>query len=72
VISSSHRRRTVDERNSGASPEPIELTSSELDMVIGGRAMAFVKESVNARVSGGNDYTIGVISLALVTAAIAS
>ena len=38
--------------------EPVELTDSQLDMIAGGQATAFVKQRNRARVSIGNDDTV--------------
>ncbi len=37
---------------------PVELTTSELDIVAGGRATAFVKQSNSARVAIGNGNSV--------------
>ena len=47
----------MDELQSGALPEPVELTNSELDIVAGG-AVGFVKQSNRAFVAIGNDNSI--------------
>jgi hypothetical protein len=47
--------RTLSEQNSGTLPEPVELTRSELEIVAGGKPIAFVKQPNKAYVSMGND-----------------
>jgi hypothetical protein len=48
----------MNELQSGTVPEPVELATTELDIVAGGRAVAFVKQPNKARVSIGNNDTI--------------
>jgi hypothetical protein len=46
------------EPKSGALPEPVGLTDSQLDVVAGGQATGFVKQRNKARVSIGNNASI--------------
>ena len=48
----------MSELKSATLPEPVELTDIQLDMVAGGQALGFVKQSNKARVSIGNDDTV--------------
>ncbi len=45
------------ELKSGALPEPVELSDSQLDIVAGGQATAFVKQRNRAHVAIGNGNT---------------
>jgi hypothetical protein len=48
----------MSELRSGICPEPVELNTSELDLVAGGQATAFVKQRNKAHISIGNNDSV--------------
>jgi hypothetical protein len=61
----------LQELKSGILPEPVELTTRELEIVAGGKSIAFVKQTTEARANSGKYATV-VMALASVTAGVVS